>query len=170
MAKTSSAHLYALALGSNRSISSRMTPARLVKAATALIGQSGHVHAISPIIPTPPIGPSQRHYANGAMLVESDLTPDAMLAHIHRLERELGRRRFRRWGARSIDIDIILWSGGRWGSRSLHIPHIAFHARDFVLRPLKAVAADWRHPVSGLRVRHLYARLQKARPIMRSGG
>lgn len=167
---TGPAHIYALALGSNRPLSRRLTPDRLLEAAAELIGQSGHVHAISPIFPTPPIGPSQRIYANGALLVESDLLPDAMLAHIHRLEHALGRRRFRRWGARSIDIDIILWSGGRWDSRSLHIPHIAFHSRDFVLRPLKSVAAHWRDPVSGLRVRHLYARLQKATPIMRSGG
>ena len=108
------------------------------------------------------MGPSRRVFANGALLMESDLPPDAMLTHLQRIERDLGRRRFRHWGARSVDIDIILWSGGRWDSRALHIPHPAFRQRDFVLTPLCAIAPGWRDPISGLSVRHLHARLRKA--------
>lgn len=163
-------HLYALALGSNRPLSSRRTPARLLAEAAAMIGDLGRVRAFSPLITTDPLGPSQRIFTNGAILVESALPPGDMLARLQRIERHLGRRRFRRWGARSMDIDIILWSGGRMAGRKLHIPHPAFRGRDFVLTPLAAIAPGWTDPVSGLATRHLLARLKKATPIRRSGG
>ncbi|WP_150292324.1 2-amino-4-hydroxy-6-hydroxymethyldihydropteridine diphosphokinase [Sphingobium estronivorans] len=162
MAKTSIPHLYALALGSNRSLSATLTPARIVDAAVAKIGAIGTVRAVAPILTTPPVGPSRRVFANSALIIESVLPPDRMLARLQEIERSLGRRRFRRWGARSIDIDIIFWSGGRWNSRSLHIPHPTFRQRDFVLKPLCAIVPRWRDPVSGLSVRHLLAQLRKA--------
>jgi 2-amino-4-hydroxy-6-hydroxymethyldihydropteridine diphosphokinase len=118
--------------------------------------------AISPILSTPPLGPSARRFANGALLVESALPPPTMLTFLQSIENHLGRRRYRRWGARSVDIDIILWSGGRWSSRALTIPHAAWRLRDFVLTPLLSVAPDWRDPHTGLSVRHLHARRQKA--------
>ncbi|WP_298400114.1 2-amino-4-hydroxy-6-hydroxymethyldihydropteridine diphosphokinase [Sphingobium sp.] len=156
-------HLYALALGSNRPLSARRTPARLLEEAAALIGEAAQVIALSPVILTPPLGPSSRIFANGALLVESALPPPAMLSFLQSIESRLGRRRHRRWGARSIDIDIILWSGGQWRSRTLIIPHAACRTRAFVLAPLLTVARDWRDPSTGLAVRHLHARLQKSK-------
>jgi 2-amino-4-hydroxy-6-hydroxymethyldihydropteridine diphosphokinase len=136
----------------------------------ARIAELGTIHATAPIIATAPLGPSLRRFANGALLLESRLAPDEMLSALKQIEDRLGRRRHRRWGARSIDIDIILWSGGRWNSRTLHIPHPAFRNRDFVLSPLLAIAPRWREPISGLSVRQLRARLQKARPLLRPRG
>lgn len=119
---------------------------------------------IAPTLPTPPLGPSARRFANGAILVESPLSPPAMLTLLQDIENRLGRRRYRRWGARSVDIDIILWSGGLWRSRTLTIPHAAYRTRSFVLAPLLAVVPDWRDPLKAVTVRHLHARLQKAAP------
>jgi len=170
MPKTSLLHLYALALGSNRPLSAERTPTRLLQEATTGIAKLGAILATAPIIATAPLGPSLRRFANGALLLESHLAPDDMLSALKQIEDRLGRRRHRRWGARSIDIDIILWSGGRWNSRTLQIPHPAFRNRDFVLSPLLAVAPGWRDPVSGLSVRHLRARLQKAMPLLRPRG
>ena len=161
MGKTST-HLYALALGSNRPLSARLTPVHLLEEAVRLIGEIGTVLTVAPVMTTPPMGPSRRHYANGALLLESVLSPEALLSRLQAIERDLGRRRFIRWGARRLDIDIILWSGGRWNSRSLHIPHPAFRDRDFVLAPLCAIVPDWRDPASGLSMRHLHRRLRKA--------
>lgn len=170
MAKTSALHLYALALGSNRAQSAARPPRRLLAEAAVLIGRLGKVEAVAPVITTAPIGPSLRHFANGALLVESALSPEAMLTALQSIERRLGRRRHRRWGARRMDIDIILWSGGRWNSRSLHIPHPLFRARAFVLTPLRAIAAAWRDPVSGLTVRQLDARSRKATALSPARG
>jgi 2-amino-4-hydroxy-6-hydroxymethyldihydropteridine diphosphokinase len=158
-------HLYALALGSNRPLSARRTPARLLDEAVALIAGTGaKIIAVSPTIETPPMGPSRRMFANAALVVETALVPDTLLETLQGIERTLGRRRFKRWGPRSIDIDIILWSGGTWNSPSLHIPHPAWRTRDFVLRPLLRAARGWRDPRSGLTVRQVSARLAKARP------
>ncbi|WP_176595613.1 MULTISPECIES: 2-amino-4-hydroxy-6-hydroxymethyldihydropteridine diphosphokinase [Sphingobium] len=162
MVKTSTPHIYALALGSNRPLSGRLTPDRLLKEAVGRIAELGTVLAVAPVLKTPPLGPSRRIFANGAVLVESGLPPEAMLSRLQAIECVLGRQRFMRWGARRLDVDIILWSGGRWSSRSLHIPHPAFRERDFVLAPLCAIAPGWRDPVSGLSVRHLRFRLRKA--------
>lgn len=158
-------HLYALALGSNRALSAGRTPARLLQEAALRISALGYVCAVAPVLATRPLGPSARQFANSALIVESALTPDEMLKALQGIEDKLGRRRHRRWGARSMDIDIILWSGGCWQSRSLTIPHPAFHLREFVLDPLRQIAPGWRHPVSGRFVRHLHARLRKAAPI-----
>lgn len=170
MRKTSILHLYALALGSNRPLSAERAPSRLLQDATGELKKLGKIAAIAPAMMTAPVGPSLRLFANTALLIESPLHPKAMLAALQQIERSLGRRRHRRWGARSIDIDIILWSGGRFNSRTLHIPHLAFRSRDFVLSPLIAIAPRWRDPVSGLSVRHLRARLQKAAPLPRPRG
>jgi 2-amino-4-hydroxy-6-hydroxymethyldihydropteridine diphosphokinase len=170
MPKTSLHHLYALALGSNRPLSAKRPPASLLREAIGGIAALGTIFATAPVIPTAPLGPSLRRFANGAVLLESSLNPSEMLSALQQIEDRLGRRRHRRWGARSIDIDIILWTGGRWDSRTLHIPHPAFRSRDFVLLPLLTIAPKWRDPVSGLSIRHLDARLRKATPLLRPRG
>lgn len=158
-----SIHRYALAIGSNRALSARRTPARLIDEATALIGKHMRVLGRAPVISTPPIGPSTRIFSNSAMLVETPLPPPALLALLQDIERRLGRRRHRRWGARSMDIDIILWSGGCWNSRMLTIPHPAYRQRDFVLRPLSTIVPAWRDPHTTLAVRQIQAHLKKPR-------
>lgn len=144
---------YALALGSNRR-GLHGGPAQSVRAALAAIGG---VVAVSAVIETVPVGPSQRRFANMAAIVETIEAPDALLARLKAIERGLGRRRGQRWGARVIDIDIILWSGGAWASPDLTIPHPAFRLRGFVLRPLAQIAPAWRDPVSGRTIRQLVA-------------
>jgi 2-amino-4-hydroxy-6-hydroxymethyldihydropteridine diphosphokinase len=123
----------------------------------------GGVVVVSSIAYTPPLGPSTRIFANAAALIESDETPPALLARLKTIERALGRRRGRRWGARVIDLDIVLWSGGRWHDRSLTIPHAAFRARRFVLAPLAAIAGGWRDPVTGRSVRQLLKLVDRRR-------
>ena len=127
----------------------------------------GTVTARSPVIASAPVGAAQRRFANAALVLESDLTPPALLAACKRMEREFGRRRGQRWGDRVLDCDIVLWSGGVWRSADLAIPHPAFAQRPFVLTPARAIAPDWRDPVSGLTLAHLHARLTRRRPLPR---
>ena len=146
---------YAIALGSNRA-GRHGAPERELAAAAAALGE---VVALSPVLRTPPLGPSQRRFANAVALIESDEEPPVLLARLKRIEREFGRRRGRRWGARVIDLDIILWSDGAWADAGLVIPHPRFRERGFVLMPLARVAPDWRDPLSGRTMRQLCARL-----------
>jgi 2-amino-4-hydroxy-6-hydroxymethyldihydropteridine diphosphokinase len=85
-----------------------------------------------------------------------------MLARLKGFERDFGRRRGRRWGARVLDLDIVLWSGGAFRSRRLAIPHPRLGERKFVLGPLNAIAPNW--PIGSLRVRHLAERLARRAP------
>jgi 2-amino-4-hydroxy-6-hydroxymethyldihydropteridine diphosphokinase len=85
-----------------------------------------------------------------------------MLTALKAIESEFGRRPGRRWGNRVLDLDILMWSGGKWGSRGLTVPHPALETRSFVLGPLAAVAPNW--PIRGaLAARHLAHRLARRR-------
>jgi len=118
------------------------------------------VLAQSAIIESAPIGPSRRRYANAAVIADSLLSPPAMLDALKSLERGFGRRQGgKRWSARVLDLDIVLWTGGVWGEPELIIPHPAFRERDFVLRPAAEIAGTWRDPISGLTLRQLSFRL-----------
>jgi 2-amino-4-hydroxy-6-hydroxymethyldihydropteridine diphosphokinase len=168
------AHLsstYLIALGSNRRHVLYGPPPGVVHAAMEECAALGTVAARSPVIATPAMGAAQRRFANAALVLESELSPPALLAALKRMEREFGRRCGQRWGDRVLDGDIILWSGGQWlsGRRSagLTIPHPAYAQRSFVLTPARTIAPDWRDPVSGLRVAQLHARLTRRRPLLR---
>jgi len=163
-------HRYALGLGSNQPVRRGESPEALLARIGALLDEAPfRLLARSPVIRTAPVGPSLRRYANAAAIVETPLPPPEMLRHLKRIERAFGRRRGQRWGARPIDLDILLWDGGPWADGSLVIPHRMLRERDFVLRPLARVAPGWRDPLSGLAVRHLLARLQKPYPKAKVG-
>lgn len=167
----STAYLYVLSLGSNQPLSASLPPRAILHQAIIALEQDGHhAHSVSPLIDTAPLGPSRRRYTNGAVLIASTLRPDAMLQAMQAIEKRFGRRRARRWGTRTLDIDIILWSGGRWESRDLMIPHPAFRTRDFVLKPLMAVQPAWRDPLTGLRPAHLLARHKKSHHFRAASG
>ena len=122
--------------------------------------------ASSPILASPPLGPSRRRYANAAAIVASALTPPLLLARLHAIEQRFARRRRgRRWGARTLDLDIVLWSDGAWASPGLTVPHPAFRERSFVLAPALAIARIWRDPLTGHTIAHLAARLRKPSPL-----
>ena len=124
----------------------------------------GTVTARSPIIASDPVGPAQRRFANAAILLDSEFDPPSLLAGLQRLEGDFGRRRSgRRWRDRTLDCDIVLWSGGAYAAPDLQIPHPLFRQRRFVLEPAAAIAPRWRDPVTGLTMRQLMARLDRAR-------
>lgn len=123
----------------------------------AAVAALGPVVAVSRFFATAPVGPSSRRFANAALILDSAESPRALLYRLKRIERDFGRRPGRRWGARVIDLDIVLWSGGVWADPVLTVPHRAFRARRFVLDPLAALVPAWRDPVTGLTVRQLLA-------------
>lgn len=157
---------YVVALGSNRP-GRHGRPEQEVAAALAAI--DGQVR-VARVIYSEPIGPSIRRFANTAALIESTDGPEEMLARLKAIERSFGRRRGVRWGSRVIDLDIILWSGGPYEAPGLIIPHPAFRERDFVLRPLMAIAPDWRDPLTGFTIRQLHTRLTRRALAPSRGG
>jgi 2-amino-4-hydroxy-6-hydroxymethyldihydropteridine diphosphokinase len=150
-------YLYAIAIGSNRQHGRYGRPAGVVEGAIARLDEEFGLFDASPIILNSAHGGAGRDFANAVTLVESSLDPPQMLSRLKSLEREFGRRRGKRWGPRVLDLDIVLWSGGKFRSRALTVPHPQLERREFVLRPLAAIAPGWR--IGPLAVRHLEHRL-----------
>jgi 2-amino-4-hydroxy-6-hydroxymethyldihydropteridine diphosphokinase len=151
--------LYAIAIGSNRPHGRYGRPAGVVEAAIARLDEEFELFDASPIILNPAHGPAGRDFANTVAMVESDLEPPEMLRRLKAIEGEFGRRRGKRWGPRVLDLDLLLWSGGKFRSRRLTIPHPQLARRSFVLQPLSIIAPGWR--VGPLAVRHLAQRLAR---------
>lgn len=155
-------HLYAIAIGSNRPHGRHGGPPRVVEAAIARLDEEFGLFDASPIVLNAAHGPAGRDFANAVALVESDFEPLEMLAKLKEIERDFGRRRGRRWGPRVLDLDIALWSGGKFRSRRLTVPHPQLAERSFVLEPLASIAPGW---IIGSRsVRHLAERLARRAP------
>jgi 2-amino-4-hydroxy-6-hydroxymethyldihydropteridine diphosphokinase len=153
---------YLIALGSNRRHHRFGSPRQVLRAAMAALKPE----RTSPIITTAPIGPSQRRYANAALVLRSSEGPEALLARLKAIEAGFGRRSGgQRWASRVLDLDIILWSQGCWSSPGLTIPHTQFRARSFVLTPAAQIARCWRDPVTCLTLHHLQARLTRNLPL-----
>lgn len=104
-------------------------------------------------------GVEQPDYLNACLRIESQnesLTPFEILNRIKTFERELGRVESVRWGARKIDIDILLIDDLILHSDLLDIPHIRIPERLFVLVPLRDILpSEWVHPENHMSIREM---------------
>jgi 2-amino-4-hydroxy-6-hydroxymethyldihydropteridine diphosphokinase len=140
-----------LSLGSN--VGDR---AAQLQDAEARLGAAGRVVAASSIYETEPVEfAEQPWFLNCAVALETDKTPQQLMAAILKIEEAMGRRRVQKKGPRSIDIDILLFGDVIVESKELAIPHPAMHQRRFVLEPLAEIAAQVRHPVLKKTIREL---------------
>lgn len=102
---------------------------------------------VSSLIQTDPVGPpNQGPYLNGAAELSTDLAPIDLLHAMLAVERLHGRDRSsgERWGARTLDLDLLLYDDLAIDEPGLTLPHPRMHERDFVLRPLAEIAAGRR--------------------------
>jgi 2-amino-4-hydroxy-6-hydroxymethyldihydropteridine diphosphokinase len=93
--------------------------------------------------------PSQPDYLNGVALVETSLSPQAVMATLLTLEAQFGRKRDRPNAPRTLDLDLIAFGRLVLDEPGLTLPHPRAHERLFVMGPLAEIAADWRHPILG---------------------
>lgn len=92
---------------------------------------------------------NQPDYINAVMEIETDLSPLELLAITQAVENEQGRIRKERWGARTLDIDILLFGDEIVDLPNLIIPHYGMTQRAFVLCPLFEIAPDLTIPTYG---------------------
>ena len=92
------------------------------------------------IVTKPYGGVAENDFLNCAACVSTFLSPHALLNEIHRIESECGRVRDKRWGDRTLDIDIIFFGDKKINDENLIIPHPDYMNRDFVKIPLKQIA------------------------------
>ncbi|HLG80457.1 MAG TPA: 2-amino-4-hydroxy-6-hydroxymethyldihydropteridine diphosphokinase [Bradyrhizobium sp.] len=112
---------------------------------------------------TPPWGEEQQPpFVNACIEIETALAPDALLAVLQSVERRFGRDRSkeRRWGPRTLDLDLIAYDDLALRTPTLTLPHPRVLERAFVLVPLSEIAAG--RKIGGRRVKAALAELSSA--------
>lgn len=132
-----------IAFGANKN-----KPKRNIALALEKLALTGRIKKVSPVIKTKPEGfLEQPDFYNGALLYQTRLGPEKLLAFLKETERALGRRPTFKNAPREIDLDIIFYEDKIIRSKKLLIPHPKAHKRFFVLQPLSKIAPRKKHPV-----------------------
>ena len=146
-----------IALGSNLN-----TPVEQLHAALKAISQLPNTHLVttSSFYKSKPLGPQdQPDYVNAVAKIKTELSPLALLDELQRIENEQGRVRLRRWGERTLDLDLILYSDEQIQNERLTVPHIEMQNREFVIVPMYDLSPDLVLP-SGQKLAEIYQRFK----------
>jgi len=104
----------------------------------------------SPLYISSPVGPQdQPDYVNAVMHIKTSLSAANLLRELQHIENSHGRERLVHWGARTLDLDILLYNQQTISEPNLQIPHPELPKRAFVLYPLADIA-DLELAVPGL--------------------
>jgi len=115
------------------------------------------VGRVSELIETEPYGGvEQDKFLNGAIELETLLSPHELLDALHEMEAAAGRERKVHWGPRTLDLDILFYDKLILEDDMLVIPHPDLENRSFVLKPMKAIAPNYRHPLLGRTVTQMW--------------
>ncbi|MDQ1325941.1 MAG: 2-amino-4-hydroxy-6-hydroxymethyldihydropteridine diphosphokinase [Campylobacterota bacterium] len=102
-----------------------------------------HIVQTAPILKNPPFGYTQQEdFYNTLMLVETFLTPKALLRYLLKVEKVFGRKRLFKDGPRTLDIDIIFYENVKMKTKTLTLPHPGWMQRDSVLIPLAYIRQE----------------------------
>ena len=159
-----------VALGSNLPVGDVDVTETVARAADEIGRTLGVIRGLSRFYRTPafPVG-SGPDFVNAALALDTKLSPSQVLAGLHGIEEQFGRERGNRWGARTLDLDLLAFDDTvlpdmqtycDWAALPLDqqmqrapdrlvLPHPRLAERGFVLVPLNDVAPDWCHPVTG---------------------
>ncbi|AEF98804.1 2-amino-4-hydroxy-6-hydroxymethyldihydropteridine diphosphokinase [Methylomonas methanica] len=98
-------------------------------------------HKLSPLYSSHPVGPQdQPDYINAVMRIHTNLAPMDLLRRLQAIENLHGRTRSTRWGARTLDLDLLLYDDLMLNEPELIVPHVELANRAFVLYPLADIA------------------------------
>ncbi|MBX2965911.1 MAG: 2-amino-4-hydroxy-6-hydroxymethyldihydropteridine diphosphokinase [Cyclobacteriaceae bacterium] len=98
---------------------------------------------------------SQDDFYNQVIEVKTTQKPREVLQMIQKIEIQAGRKRIEKWGARTLDIDILFWDDNVISSQDLQVPHPGIPHRRFTLIPLEEIAPDMVHPTLQKSIRQL---------------
>lgn len=127
-----------IGLGSN--LSEPVTQLKTARVAIASLARVEEL-AFSSFYHSPPMGPQdQPDYVNAVMAITTDLAALDLLHSLQKIEQEQGRVRNRRWGERTLDLDLLLYGDQQINHPELCVPHAGISERAFVLYPLYEIA------------------------------
>lgn len=107
----------------------------------------------------------QPSFLNQILILNSHYEPEQFLKLIFLIEKELGRQREVKWGARTMDVDILYCNSIIYNSQNLIIPHPELHNRKFTLIPLNDVDPNYLHPLIKKTNRELLAICEDPLPV-----
>lgn len=141
-------------------------PAYLRQARQELATTAGELVAISSLYETAAWGlEDQPAFLNQALTVRTQLSASALLAACQATEQQAGRERLQHWGARTLDVDILLFGQEIIATPTLTVPHPALPARRFALLPLAQIAPQLVHPQLHQTVAELLAACPDPLPV-----
>ena len=113
-----------------------------------------------------PLGDAKEWYVNGAVEIETKFKPDMLLKKFKNIERAMGRKKIKkRWGARVIDLDILLYDSAVVKKKNLRSPHPEMPTRKFVLIPLSEIAPQVVHPELGVTISEMLINVKDDKKI-----
>lgn len=122
--------------------------ANLMMAAQQIEQACGQIIQQSSVYQTAAWGKAdQADFFNQVLEINTSLSPEVLLHTVLAIEQSMGRIRQEKWGARTIDIDILYYGSKIVEATNLSIPHPGIASRRFVLSPLNEIAPDFTHPV-----------------------
>jgi 2-amino-4-hydroxy-6-hydroxymethyldihydropteridine diphosphokinase len=156
-----------VALGSNL-----QDPVRQVRSGMSALARLPDTRLIahSSLYRTAPVGKlDQPDFVNAVAHLETGLEPERLLQALLDIERRQGRVRSERNGARTLDLDLLLYGTQQLRRPDLTVPHARMHERAFVLVPLAELAPELEVPGAG-KVRELLRKVQGATSVLRIEG
>ena len=152
-------------LGSN--LGERESMIRLALEDLSRLPETKLVRASS-LYDTEPVGEvDQPNFLNAVAQLETELSARQLLWNLLLIEKRLGRVRTRRWGPRTMDLDLLLYGDEVIEDSDLRVPHPELAHRSFVLVPLIELDPLLVHPVTRETLLHLVSRLNTRPPIKR---
>jgi len=133
-----------IGLGSNLEGLKGVPKEQLDKAVTSINNMKDtHIVNVSSYYETAPVGPKdQSDYLNAVVLIETLLPIQQLLIELQAIELDHDRKREQKWGARTLDLDILTYGDNVLNTPLLTVPHEQISQRSFVLIPLQEIAGD----------------------------
>jgi len=115
---------------------------------------------VSSLYDSKPVGVAdQPNFLNAVAMLGTELDPETLLWNLLLIEKRMGRVRSRIWGPRVIDLDLLFYQDLVIDRPGIVVPHPELAGRAFVLKPLAELDRDFVHPLLGLSVGELLARV-----------
>lgn len=140
------------------------SPAETLKAAISALSNIFIVENQSSLYQSAPIPISDQPWFNNAVItVSTSFTLEKTLNSLHNIEKEFGRIRDVKWGARVLDLDLLVFhkeiTKNKDQLNGPVVPHPLLTERKFVLEPIREIAPDWKHPILNLSAEEMLASL-----------